>query len=266
MNEEEYEVYEYIHTYLKYEPEIGIFIWIDIPASYHRAKIGDIAGSYNSSGGYYQLYIKGKQYRQHKLAWLYVYGEWPKGDIYHINRDRSDNRWYNLKLKDSNIDKEPLQESNYFNKVQEIYKSISFQEANKPEKPYKLGIFCLNCTNELVHKQTKYCSQKCQHEYTYNQYIERWKQGLEKGHKGKAKAISNPLRRYLLNKYNNTCIKCGWNELHPSDNKPLVEINHIDGDAENCKEDNLEVLCPNCHSKTYNYKFRNKNCTRVRYD
>jgi len=37
-----------------------------------------------------------------------------------------------------------------------------------------------------------------------------------------------------------------------------LEINHIDGNWENCKESNLEVLCPNCHSLTANYKGGNR--------
>jgi hypothetical protein len=35
-------------------------------------------------------------------------------------------------------------------------------------------------------------------------------------------------------------------------------LNHIDGNWENCKESNLEVLCPNCHSLTANYKGGNR--------
>jgi 5-methylcytosine-specific restriction endonuclease McrA len=39
---------------------------------------------------------------------------------------------------------------------------------------------------------------------------------------------------------------------------PPLEINHIDGNASNTWEENLEVLCPNCHSLTTNYKNHNK--------
>lgn len=68
----------------------------------------------------------------------------------------------------------------------------------------------------------------------------------------------------MLDKYSNTCVKCGWGNLHPVDNKPLVEVNHIDGDAANCEESNLEVICPNCHSMTLNFRARNKVSSRDR--
>lgn len=84
------------------------------------------------------------------------------------------------------------------------------------------------------------------------------------GYVGEAKALSNYVRKYMLLKHNNTCQECGWNRLHPVDNKPLVEIDHIDGDAANCTEGNLRVLCPNCHSMTPTFRARNKTSSRKR--
>jgi hypothetical protein len=42
--------------------------------------------------------VDGRLYRAHRLAWLYVHGEWPKGNLDHINRDGCDNRIANLRL------------------------------------------------------------------------------------------------------------------------------------------------------------------------
>ena len=48
------------------------------------------------------------------------------------------------------------------------------------------------------------------------------------------------------------CTECSWN------GKELVlELEHIDGNAMNNKEENLSLLCPNCHSQTPTYKGRN---------
>jgi len=126
---------------------------------------------------------------------------------------------------------------------------------------------CKNCNRVTKLKKNSkgiFCESKCQQEYYYKEKIELWKEGKLLGFTGKTKALSSWLRRYMLEKYNNTCQKCGWNELHPVDKRALVEINHIDGNAENNNEENLEVICPNCHSMTPNFRARNKISSRNR--
>ena len=48
--------------------------------------------------GYILNFIKGKIYREHRLIWMYVYGEMPNGMLDHINRIKSDNRIENLRI------------------------------------------------------------------------------------------------------------------------------------------------------------------------
>ncbi len=62
----------------------------------------------------------------------------------------------------------------------------------------------------------------------------------------------------MYEKYNNRCAKCGWSERNPFTNVIPLEIEHIDGDATNNKEENLTLLCPNCHSLTPTYRGANK--------
>lgn len=38
-----------------------------------------------------------------------------------------------------------------------------------------------------------------------------------------------------------------------------LELHHIDGNSDNSDESNLQILCPNCHSQTDNYRAKNKN-------
>lgn len=48
--------------------------------------------------GYLILKVKGKRLKAHRVAWLLNYGEFPEGEIDHINRDRTDNRIENLRI------------------------------------------------------------------------------------------------------------------------------------------------------------------------
>ncbi len=88
-------------------------------------------------------------------------------------------------------------------------------------------------------------------------YIEKWKNGLVDGMKGKYQ-ISSHIVRYLHEKYNNKCAKCGWNEVNIYTGKIPLETEHIDGNYRNNTEENLILLCPNCHSLTPTYKGANK--------
>lgn len=81
---------------LSYDPSTGIFRWRVEKKGY---SIGDIAGKpIASNEKYIQIVIGGHVYAAHRLAWLYVYGEWPTLYVDHINRVRDDNRIENLRL------------------------------------------------------------------------------------------------------------------------------------------------------------------------
>lgn len=77
-----------------YDPKTGIFIRKTTTSS--RAKKGDIAGAV--SRGYLRVSIFNKEYFLHRLAWLYFYGEWPSGDIDHIDHNRAGNEISNLRI------------------------------------------------------------------------------------------------------------------------------------------------------------------------
>lgn len=115
---------------------------------------------------------------------------------------------------------------------------------------------CLNCGKEIKRNQI-YCSHTCQQEYYYKEWISKWKAGEKTGVSGQY-GTSAYLRRYLFEKYDNKCAKCGWNEINPYTQNIPLEIEHIDGNFENNSEDNLILLCPNCHSLTSTYKGANK--------
>lgn len=120
---------------------------------------------------------------------------------------------------------------------------------------------CINCGKEIT-RGNKYCNNTCKAEYERKEYIKRWKAGLESGCKG-SDDVSNHIRKYLFEKYNNSCQKCGWSQINYFTGLVPLQIHHIDGNCLNNKESNLQLLCPNCHALTENYGSRNTNCTRV---
>jgi hypothetical protein len=79
---------------LEYQPETGEFFW---KVCRQCVPAGAKAGSLHKQKGYVFIRADLKRYAAHRLAWLYVHGQWPKNDIDHINGIRSDNRISNLR-------------------------------------------------------------------------------------------------------------------------------------------------------------------------
>ena len=139
------------------------------------------------------------------------------------------------------------------------YNNVGVARNKKHEK----GV-CLNCGKPLDRGVAKYCSEKCQMEHKYKDYIDKWKSGKVDGIKGKSD-VSYYVRRYIFAKYDCKCQKCGWGEKNVNTGKVPLQIHHIDGNCKNNKEENLQLLCPNCHSLTENFGSLNKTISGRRY-
>lgn len=83
-----------VRDQLDYDLETGIFRWKVNRTGF--AKAGMIAGTQRRDG-YVEFMVCGKKIVAHRLAFLYVNGELPKGDVDHINGIKNDNRWSNLR-------------------------------------------------------------------------------------------------------------------------------------------------------------------------
>lgn len=117
---------------------------------------------------------------------------------------------------------------------------------------------CKHCGGK-INKKNQFCSLECFHEYQHLQYIKSWKNGNETGTIGRSwLEVSEHIRRYIFEKYDYQCAQCGWGMVNPYTMTLPLEIEHIDGDATNNAEDNLILLCPNCHSLTETYRGANK--------
>lgn len=96
---------EELKKYLHYNPDTGIFTWVN-RCKYGGVKAGDIAG-YQDKFGYCRIKLNNKNYRSHRLAWLYMTGLFPVDMIDHINSIKNDNRFINLR--------EASNQENHFN-------------------------------------------------------------------------------------------------------------------------------------------------------
>ncbi len=79
---------------LNYDPETGVFTWKC--RTNGRMKADGRAG-YTAPGSYTRINVGGEKHLAHRLAWLYVYGAYPAGEIDHINGYKADNRIANLR-------------------------------------------------------------------------------------------------------------------------------------------------------------------------
>lgn len=81
---------------LRYDPETGIFTWL---VSRGRAKAGAVAGNIvrDRDDFYWMVTVDGCTYGAHRLAWLYMTGEWPRDLVDHRNKNGLANNWTNLR-------------------------------------------------------------------------------------------------------------------------------------------------------------------------
>jgi hypothetical protein len=121
----------------------------------------------------------------------------------------------------------------------------------------KKQYYCLSCKSLLLSSTAfKYCSSACQRDLRKKKLLDKLDRGIVDGiHIGK-------IRQYLIDKRGAKCVNCGWDKINPVTGKCPIELEHIDGNSENNKLDNLCLLCPSCHSLTPTYKSLNKGMGR----
>jgi len=81
---------------LHYDPATGAFTWACPSAFGSRrspgARVGRIARN-----GYLEIGVDYRRHGAHRLAWLYMAGGWPKAEVDHVDLDKANNRWDNLR-------------------------------------------------------------------------------------------------------------------------------------------------------------------------
>lgn len=85
---------ERLKELLSYDPLTGVFLW---RVKRCNKMPGDVAGC-NKNRNYTVVYVEGKFYRAHRLAWFYMNGVWPSTFIDHRDTNKHNNAWDNLRL------------------------------------------------------------------------------------------------------------------------------------------------------------------------
>lgn len=114
---------------------------------------------------------------------------------------------------------------------------------------------CLGCNEILINlrrKKQKYCSVKCQQSLKKEERYQKLSSGDDSGigHVAAKNAV--------IAKHGAKCMDCGWDKINPHSGKCPIELEHIDGNSQNNRLENLKLLCPNCHALTATYKALNK--------
>jgi len=125
---------------------------------------------------------------------------------------------------------------------------------SNPKKPRTK---CPICSKEPARSYYKYCSNKCQQEYQYQVYIDKWKSGKESGLMCLG-LVSRYVKKYLRRKFGDKCCLCGWSKINPKLGFSPLVADHIDGNWRNNAENNLRLLCPNCDSLTPTFAALNR--------
>lgn len=148
----------------------------------------------------------------------------------------------------------------------QILPKILKETKSKSKLTESLPRLCKFCNSLIETSYGKrhgiFCSALCASKYRHKVAESEIFNKIEKGETTFGSSVRNDswwFKRYLILKYGEKCMKCGWEQRNIYTNRIPIELEHKDGNCDNNALSNLELLCPNCHSLTPTYKGANKN-------
>ncbi len=141
---------ERLKAFLHYDPETGVFTRLRGRGGQPVGKPVGAVGGYS----YRRIGMDRRDYDAHRLAWLYMTGSFPEQMVDHINGDRQDNRWCNLRAADRSLNNQNLKRAKKSNKASGLLGVSRCREKWKAEiycakKKYHIGVFD---TPQLAHE------------------------------------------------------------------------------------------------------------------
>lgn len=97
MTQHELITAERLRELLQYDPETGLWTWLVPHGRWGRIPAGVPAGCVQKHGCV-AVHVERRQYKTHRLAWLWMTGTWPTRGIDHVDGNPLSNRWLNLRL------------------------------------------------------------------------------------------------------------------------------------------------------------------------
>ena len=135
--------------------------------------------------------------------------------------------------------------------------AASYNNRAFPKRPGAL-VKCQGCDVEVRGGSRRFCSNACQQNHQHLLFIQEWRAGKVSGQVGMS--ISRHVRAYLLKRCAGCCERCGCSSWRGA--PVLLQVDHKDGDHTNCCEENLWMICPNCHAQQPTSGSRNRGSGR----
>ena len=122
-----------------------------------------------------------------------------------------------------------------------------------------MSITCLGCGLDFEGRRRKvFCTNACQQSHRRRLLLEAW---LDTGVCGRTSYQGHYVRDYLSEQQDGRCSICGMDSSWNGASLVLI-VDHINGDANDNRRENLRLICPNCDSQLPTYKARNRGSGR----